>query len=355
MKGKPIFLHVSLSDKILFVKHLSIMVKSGMSLLDGLRLLQKQVRSASFSYIMRVVIMDVENGQFLSESLRKFGRVFDALFINVIKVGEETGTLADNLVYLASELKKKQIMRSKIRSALIYPIVILFATLGVSGILVFFVLPRLLPVFQSLRVDLPLPTRILVAVTAFLLNYGAWLLGGLVVLFIVWYFFLLRISAIRYINHRLILATPLIGSLSRMANIADFTRTLGLLLKSGSRIVEAILITSESVTNVVYKKALREAAETVRRGNPFDQYLTKHENLFYPTVTRMIEVGNLTGTLESNLFYLAEFYESEIDESTKNLTTIMEPLLLLVMGAIVGFVAISIITPIYQITQSIGR
>lgn len=140
-----------------------------------------------------------------------------------------------------------------------------------------------------------------------------------------------------------------------MSNVADFTRTLGMLLKSGTKIVEAVLITADSVPNAIYGRALREAAETLRKGEPLNVYLEKREYLFPPTATRMIEVGNLTGTLEPNLFYLADFYESEIDEATKRLTSVLEPLLLLLMGAIVGFVAISVITPIYEITQTFRR
>lgn len=331
------------------------MVKSGMPLIDSLKLIRKQVRSASFAYILDVITKDVDSGQFLSESLKKFGRVFDPLFTNVVKIGEETGTLADNFVYLAVELKKKQEMRQKIVSAMIYPVIIFFATMGVVGILVFFVLPRLLPVFQSLHVDLPGPTLVLIAITTFLFDYGAWLLGGLVIIFVAWYFFLMRLPVVRRVTHRLILLLPIVGGISRMSNIADFTRTLGLLLKSGSKIVEALIITSASVPNVIYQRAIAEAVETVKRGESLDKYLARHENLFLPTATRMIEVGNVTGTLESNLFYLAEFYENEIDEETRNLTSVLEPLMLLVMGLLVGFVAIAIITPIYQITQNLNH
>ncbi len=331
------------------------MVKSGMALIDSLVLLKKQARSASMAYILEGVIWNVQNGQFLFMSLKKFANHFDDLFINVIKIGEETGNLADNLVYLSTELKKKQQLRQRLRSAMIYPAVILVATLGVSGILVFLVLPRLIPVFSSLGVKLPWTTRFLIATAGFLFNYGVLLVGGLIGFGILSFFLTRKVSPLRFFVHRLILATPFLGSLSVMANVADFTRTLGLLLRSGTKIVESILITADSMPNAVYQKALRGAAEIVRTGEPLNIYLARHENIFPPIATRMIEVGNITGTLEANLFYLADFYETEIDESTKNLTTILEPLLLLVMGGIVGFVAISIITPIYEITQSFRR
>lgn len=352
---KPLFLYVPFSEKILLVKHLSIMVKSGMTLVDALGLLKKQARSSSLKYILEDVTQNVQNGQFLYASLKKYWRQFDDLFVNVVRIGEETGNLADNLSYLATELKKKQLLRQKVQAALIYPVVILVATLSVTAILVFMVLPRLLPIFQSLGVKLPWSTRALIAISDFLFRYGAALFLAILSLGIIWYFLVKRVRVIKFFAHRAILSLPFLGALSVMSNVADFTRTLGLLLKSGTKIVEAVLIAADSARNEVYAQALKEAADILRKGKPLNVYLEKRESMFPPTATRMIEVGSLTGMLEANLFYLADFYETEIDETTKRLTSILEPLLLLVMGAIVGFVAISIITPIYEITQTFRR
>ena len=354
MSRKPLFLHIPFSEKILFVKHLSIMVKSGTTLVASLELLRKQVRSRAFKYVLDKVVPDVQNGQFLSDSLAKFRWLFGDLFINVVKIGEESGSLSENLTHLADELKKKQQLRQKIRSAFIYPIIVLCATLGVVGMLIFFVLPKIIPIFTSLRITLPWTTRFVIFISQFLIHNGVFVFLGGIVLIVVWTF-LLRIQAMRFFTHRLILILPVVGPISKMANTADFTRTLALLLKSGIKIVESLIITSESVPNLVFRRAIREVAETVRRGESMHVYLNQHEHVFYPTVSRMIEVGDATGTLEPNLFYLADFYENEVDELTKNLSVVIEPLLLLFMGGIVGFVAISIITPIYEITQSISR
>lgn len=330
------------------------MVKSGMPLLDSLNLLRKQVKSKSFAYVLDKVTSDVESGQFLSQSLHQFSRLFGNLFINVIHIGEESGTLADNLIYLSSELQKKRLLRQKVRSAFIYPAIILIATLGVAGILIFFVMPRIIPIFTSLNIELPITTKILVAVATFLFDYGLWLLAGMISAVIIW-ILLLRIYVFKFFSHRLILLLPFFGSVVRMANTAEFTRTLALLLRSGMKIVESLNITADSMGNLVYKTALLEASEVVQRGESLHKYLSRNEKLFLPTVTRMIEVGDTTGTLESNLFYLADFYENEVDESTKNLSVVLEPAMLLVMGTIVGFVAIAIITPIYEITSTLRR
>lgn len=330
------------------------MVRSGMTLLDALQLIRAQARTPSARYILERIIAHVENGQFLFQGLSEFRKIFGDLYINIVKIGEESGTLTENLLYLAAELKKKQLLRQRIRSAMIYPIIILVATLGVAGILIFMVMPRLLPIFTSLRVDLPWTTRALIAASTFLFANWFWLLAAAAAA-IGFAAMLLRIPIVRFGEQRLVLMMPFIGALSRRAAAAEFTRTLGLLLKSGIKIVEALTLTAESMRNLVYRRALLEAAGFVQRGTSLQEYFETKEALFDSTLTRIIEVGSATGTLVDNLFYLAEFYESEVDEVTKTLTSIFEPLLLLVMGLLVGFVAISIITPIYEITRSLRR
>lgn len=330
------------------------MVQGGITLLNALQLFRKQMRTSSGAYILDRIIANVENGQFLSQGLSEFRNVFGDLYINVVKIGEESGTLTENLAYLAAELKKKQLLRQRLRSALIYPLIVLVATLGVAGILIFMVMPRLLPIFTSLRVELPWTTKALIAASTFLFASWYWVLLGMAGA-IVTAVLLLKIPRVRFSMHRAVLAIPFAGSLSRHTAAAEFTRTLGLLLKSGTKIVDALLLTAESMRNLVYRRALEEAAGFVERGDALHSYFEKKEALFDPTLTRIIEVGDATGTLVDNLFYLADFYEAEVDEVAKNLTSVFEPLLLLVMGLLVGFVAISIITPIYEITRSLRR
>lgn len=349
---RNIFLRVPLSEKILFTKHMSMMIQSGMSVIDSLHLIRRQVKSRSFGRILDQLIIDVENGQFLSVGLARFKRNFGELFVSIIKIGETSGTLSINLNYLSGELKKQAALRAKIRSALIYPIVILFATFGVVGILVFFVLPRILPIFSSLRVELPLSTRILVAVSNFLFAYSILVFLGLVV-FVIIFSFLLRLPKVRFVWHGLLLFIPFVGGMVKSVNMANFCRTLGILLKSGTAIVDALTITADTLPNLVYRNEILKTAEKVKRGEAIHKYLNERERLFTPTVSRMIEVGEATGNLDNNLLYLADFYENEVDETSKNLSSVLEPALLVIMGAIVGFVAVSIITPIYEVTQSL--
>ncbi len=348
------FLHIPLSEKIIFAKHLSMMINAGMTEVDSVRLVRKQVKSRSFAKVLDKIIHDLESGQFLSVSLKQFSSAFGKMFISLIEIGEISGTLSENLNYLSIELKKSHQLRAKVRSALIYPAVILAATLGVSAILIFFILPKIMPIFFSLRITLPLETRILVGASNFLLHYYYLVVAGAVAAFL-GIKLLLKIPAVRFVWHRLILFLPLVGGIAKNYHMANITRTLGIFLKSGIKIVEAILIVSGAVSNDVYKRALLLVAEEIRKGEPLYKYFENNPSIFPPTVSRMIEVGENTGKLDENLFYLADFYENEVDETTKNLSSVLEPVLLIIMGALVGFVVISIIKPIYEVSQSLSR
>ncbi len=345
---------VSLAERILFSKHLSMMISAGMTEVDSVRLIRKQVDSRGFQKILDKVISDLEGGQFLSHSLKQFPHAFSKMFVSLVNIGEVSGTLPDNLNYLSNELKKSSDLRSKVRSALIYPAVIMAATLGITSLLVFFILPKIIPIFFSLNIKLPIETRILINGTNFLLNHYL-LIAGAIIAVIIIFIFLLRIKMVRYFVDRTLLVLPVIGKISKGYNMATITRTLGVYLKSGIKIVEAVTLAAESIDNTVYAKGLLLTAEELKRGGQLHAYFEKHPKIFPPTVARMIEVGENTGNLDSNLFYLADFYENEVDDVTKNLSSILEPLLLLFMGALVGFVVISIIKPIYAVTQTLTR
>lgn len=344
-------LRVSLQEKILFVKHLSIMIKSGMPLLDSLFMLQKQVKSKAMAKILNRLAVDVSNGQFLSASLEQFGSIFGDLFVHIIKVGESTGVLADNLTYLAEELRKKQALRRKVIGAMLYPIVVLMATFGLTAGLTIMVFPKILPIFSSFDVKLPITTRILIIVSNFLINYGGWVALGALVFFL-GIFLLLKIPSVKFLYHRILLKVPVIGGLVKRVNLANLCRTLGVGLKSGIQVVDALMMTADSVTNRVYQKELKVVAEDLTKGEAIAKHLEKHRAIFPPMVVQMVAVGESTGNLTDTFFYLSDFYEAEVDELTKNMANLLEPFLMIVLGVVVGFIAIAIITPIYGITQA---
>lgn len=348
------FLRVSIQDQVLFARHLAVMARAGLSLLESLKMIQKETRSKSMLQVLKMVIDDISNGQFLSASLEKFKNIFGNLFINIIRVGESAGILSENLNYLADELKKKQEMRKKVIGALIYPAVIVFATFGITGLLVVFIFPKILPIFETLNVELPATTKFMIFLSHLVTNYGGITLG-VVLLLITGFWLLLKVKKVKYFLSYALLYVPVFGNVFRDVNLSNMSRTLGLTLKSGIKVVEAISITAESLSHIVYQDALRKLGEEVKKGEEISPFLSKTPKLFPLVLSQMIAVGESSGNLSETLLYLSDFYESEVNDVTKNLSNVLEPVLMILMGIIVGFVAISIITPIYEVTQTIGR
>jgi type IV pilus assembly protein PilC len=318
-----------------------------------LHMIERQTQSRSMKKVLSVVITDVENGQFLSTSLKRYENILGGLFINIIRIGEASGTLAENLGFLADELKKKQDLHSKIISALIYPVIILLTTIGLILIVMFEVFPKILPVFKSFNVKLPLSTRILIAANQFLLHYWIWVGIG-IILFFISASLLMRIYRVQYAVQKTLIYTPIVGHLISTVYMSLFARTLSVLLKSGTKIIEALDITAGVIPNVVFKQALLGATEQVKNGAPLGKYLGNYPKIFPLMLSQMIEVSETAGTLDSTLSYLGEYYESELDDATKTLVSLLEPLLMISMGGIVGFIVLSILIPIYSISQVVN-
>lgn len=344
------FLHISLQEQVIFIKRLSLLIRAGVPLLSGLHMLKKQASSRSMVKILDRVIADVENGQYLATSLGRFRKIFGEFTVNLVEIGEISGTLSENLEYLAAELKKTQALRRKVIGSLIYPVLIIFATFGITALLTVYVFPKILPIFKSVNFPLPWSTRSLIFISDIMLHYGTHIAAGLAGLAML-FWILLKIKSFRYLVHRFILTLPLIGSISQSYNVTNICRTMGLLLKSNVLIVRSIKITSHITRNAVFKRELEKASELISRGEPISKHLETRPNIFPLIMSQMVTVGENTGNLSETFLYLANMYEEEVDELTKNLSVVIEPMLLIFMGLLVGFVAISIITPIYGITQ----
>ncbi|MBI3630785.1 MAG: type II secretion system F family protein [Candidatus Sungbacteria bacterium] len=344
---------LSIKEQTFFVKRLSFLIKANVPILESLHMLSEQSSSSRYKRVVGKVIVDVSNGQSLAKSLGKFPKTFGTFGINIIKVGESSGTLSQNLDYLAEELRKRQILRRKVMSAFIYPGVITLASVAITAFLVLFLFPKIMPVFTSLHVTLPISTRILIAVTLFLQHWGLVLLGAIAVLVVAFVIALKKSKKFHFIFDVVILRAPLMGGVIRNYNLANLSRTLGLLLKSGLTLSEALPLTADTTHNLVYAKELRDMATSVNRGEQISVHLGKRRFLFADIMAHLIGVGERTGNLSNTLVYIADLYEAEIEDFTKNLSSLIEPILMIVMGIIVGFIAISIITPIYGITQNL--
>ncbi|MBI4067696.1 type II secretion system F family protein [Candidatus Gottesmanbacteria bacterium] len=348
-----IFSHVSHIDKLFFTRHLAIMIKSGIPIAEALTIIHDQNKSSSFKIALWQIYKNVENGQTLSKSLGNHPKIFDKFYLSLIDVGEKSGTLENNLEYLAAYLDKQYRLNQKIQGAMFYPTFVLVATSVIGGAISFFVLPKMIDLFSSFNVELPLSTKILLAMANIIKNYGIVLLfifGILIVSFKA----IIKTPFIKPLWHRILLKIPIFGNIIQNTELVNFTRNIGTMLKSGLPIILALDIQQGAASNVIFRGYLTNLAKAVAKGKSIMAELeTGKYNHIPPIVAKMIGVGEKTGRLEENLLYLGDFFEEEIDNTTKNLSTILEPVLLVFIAVIVGFVALSIISPIYQFTSSI--
>lgn len=345
---------ISTLEKVLFARHLALMLKSGLTITESLDVIADQAPHAGFQRIIRSLHAAVTNGNSLSKSLARHPKVFTPLMISLIRIGESSGTLDTNLEYLASQLEKEYDLKQKIRAAMLYPGIIFFATLALGGALSVFVMPKLVKLFEGLDITLPVTTEIFLSIAHFLAAWGVWVIAGIIVLTII-LASIRKIPGIQRITHKILLRLPIAGHLALQSTMTRCTRTLHILLKSGLPIVEALAITRDAMSNAVYKDEISMAREQVEKGNLLGEALAERGAYFPKMVSRMISVGEKTGKLDETLHYLAGFYEAEVDTATKNLSTVIEPILLIIIGLIVGGLGIAIITPIYQLSGSLGR
>lgn len=352
----PTFLNkIPFIDKLLFTKHLSVMIKAGIPLPDSLVTLRDQTKNESFKKVLTKVNSDVSNGQELGKSLGKFPQVFDSLYRSVVTLGEESGTLETNLEYLALELSKSYEFKKKVRSAMFYPAIVMTLIIVVGGGISIFVLPQLSELFSSLNTELPLSTRILLAISNVMKNWGipimTALIGSIFALA-----FAVRLPTIKPIFDRIVIRMPIFGSFLQNVEIASFCRNFGMMLKSGLHITTALGACRDAAENDVFKQYLGWMLDAVEKGKSLEEELSAKKYQFIPPIlTRMIGVGEKTGKLDESLLYLGDFFSEEVDEFTKNLPTIIEPIMLIIVAILVAFLAMAIISPIYQFTTSVHR
>lgn len=343
----------SLKDQVFFAKRLSFLINAGVTAVDGLHVLREQAVAKSHARVLDLILIDVKNGQSLAKSFAKFPKMFSNFSVHLIKVGESSGTLSQNLEYLAEELKKKHLLRRKVIGAFVYPALITVATLGITAFLMLYLFPKIIPILTSLRATLPLSTRMVMSISVFFQHWGLLVIGLLVTFIVSFVVAIHRSERLRMVFDRMLIRLPIIGMMIQYYNIANLSRTLGLLLKSGVRLPEALPIVADTTGNLVYKRECKNLSEVVDRGENISSYVRKNRKIFPDIFSHMVAVGEKSGTLSKTLTYLSEMYENEVEDFTKNLSTLIEPALMIFMGLLVGFVAISIITPIYSITQNL--
>ncbi|MEK7068051.1 MAG: type II secretion system F family protein [Patescibacteria group bacterium] len=347
-----IFSSVSLFEKIIFVRHLAVMVGAGLAISRALETLSLQTTNQNFSKILQAVNNDVRQGQPLADSFNKHPKVFSELFVNMVKVGETSGSLENVLKLLAEQLEKEHELKSKIRGAMMYPAIIVLAMIGIGILMMIMVVPQLTAVFKDMGSGLPLSTQLIISFSDFLSQYWLLFLVALAAtIFLIR--FLLKTPLGRRVFDRVWLRLPIFGNISRKTNSARLARTLGSLVESGVPIVSGLQIVSGTLTNIFFQQSLAEAAVQVQRGSQLSKIIQGFNNLYPPIVSQMISVGEETGTLGEILIKLAGFYEEEVSNITKNLSTIIEPVLMVFIGIVVGFFAIAMLQPMYSMMNSI--
>lgn len=350
-KLTTIFKRVSSKEKVIFTRQLSTMINSGLPIIQALKTLASQTRNETFKEILQTVVSDIEGGSSLSDALSHYPRVFPKVYVSLIKSGEASGKLDEVLLKLANQMESDYETLSKIKSAMYYPAFIMAALIAVGIIMLIYVIPQIQNIFAEAAVTLPLPTRILLWTSNTLRRFGLLILIALGVL----------VSLFRsYINTkegRLLwdsfkLKVPIFGKLLQKIYMARFTRTLGTLIAGGLPILDALDITSEAVGNVIYAEGIQKARKEVENGVALAEPLKEEAN-FPVMVPQMIAVGEETGKLDEILFKLAAFFDSEVDAAVRGLSSLIEPILIVVMGIGVAILVASIILPIYQLTQAI--
>jgi len=342
-----LFGKVKTVDKMMFARNLRVMVAAGVSLPKALKILAAQTQSKKFNRAILSTSEEIIKGKSFSVALSKHPTIFSELFVSMIKVGEEAGTLEEVLRVLTDQMEKEHGIKSKIKGAMIYPLVIILAMIIIGVLMMIMVIPKLAQVFADLKIELPVTTRTVIAAGIFLSKFW-YLLPIAVLIFLFLAKAFLKTKAGKLIVDTLVLKIPIIASIIKKTNTAYTARTLSSLITAGVPIVRSLRIVSRTLGNIYYKEALLKAAEQVEKGSKLAVALRQYEKIYPTLLIQMIEIGEETGETSHILGKLADFYEEEVANATKNLSAVIEPVLMLIVGAAVGFFAVSMIQPMYS-------
>ncbi len=343
-----LFESLSSVDIVFFVRNLATTTKAGLSIVESLDILIKDSKKKLVKKILEGVQSMVKNGQSLSTSFERYKDLFPPIFIGMIKAGEVSGQLDKTLNELARFLSKEYSLKSKVKAALTYPIILLSASFVVVILMLIFVLPKLTQSFASSGVALPLITKIFLFISGLLT--WSFILDGIVILAIIYFFvYFSKTKMGKKLFFTVISHTLVASDLVKKIALVHFARTFGNLIGSGLSAVEALTISAQSINNHIYTQAIDNVIEDIKNGIPISQSLAKYPKLFPSLLISLMSVGERTGSLEEILKTFSDFYEEEVDNTLKQLTAVLEPVLLLIMGLMIGSIALSIILPIYQL------
>lgn len=347
----PFFTKVKSTDLVLFTRQLSSMLSSGLTLMKALEILKDQMENANMAEVITTVINDVQEGKTFSQALAKHPKVFTPIYVSIIKAGETSGLLDKVLSRLADNLEKQAKLRSTVKGALMYPVIVIILMVLVMAIMMIFVIPQLTVLYTNLNVPLPLPTQIVVGLSNFMIAGWPFVIGGLIISvygFRKW----AATKKGEEILDKISLRLPVFGKLVTQTILAEFSRTFGLLVGTGTLVVESLVETADTTGNVIFSDAIKDISKQVEKGVTIGDAMSYYP-LFPPLLIQLIRVGEQTGKIDETLGKASEYFEREVDQTVKTLTTAMEPFIMIILGIGVAFLIISVITPIYSLISSI--
>ncbi len=343
---------VKQDELVMVTRNLGSMLDAGLTVTRALSVIERQSKNAKLKAVVKDIIANINKGGQFFEALKNHPRVFDDLYIAMIRAGEESGNLAESLRTLAIQMERSTNLKKKIKGAMIYPAIVITVMIIIAILMMIFVLPAITGIFKQMGTDLPATTRFLIASSDFMVAHTVLVLVSMVG-FVFGLGYALKSKTGKVATSWLVTRLPVIGTMAKETNAARTSRTLASLLNSGVDVIQALEITEEVVQNVFYKRIIKTARERVEKGTALSETFVERSDLYPILVGEMILVGEETGSIAKMLAELAQFYETEVERKTKDLSTIIEPLLMVVIGSGVGFFALALIAPIYSIGDGI--
>lgn len=339
-------------DKINFAKNLGLMLEAGLALSRALNVIERQTNSKALKTVLKDLSAIINKGMTFSEALAKHPKVFPPIFISMVHAGEQSGTLAESLKAVGAQMDSSYTLTRRIRGAMIYPAVIIGVMVVIGILMMIFVVPTLMKTFTELNVELPATTRFVLFLSYIIQHQGLWALSA-IVLAVVGVMRWSRHDSGKKVIHMAVLKMPIVGTLAQEVNSARTARTLSSLLSAGVEVVESVSITGAVVQNIYFRDVLKQAEEAIEKGDLMSKVFAKHPKLYPAFFAEMLSVGEETGKIGDMLLNVAHYYEADVEQKTKDMSTIIEPFLLVVIGAGVAFFAVSMISPMYSLVNVI--
>lgn len=350
--GIKLFQRVGFNDIVDFTRQIAMMLNAGLSVVEALAILKKQTYKESLLKLYEEIDKDIKAGKSLSFALQKHPKYFKSVYIALVKAGEASGKLSEILLRLADNLDKEREFKGKIKGAMVYPAIVITAMIGVIFVMVTFVLPRLLNIYKDFNISLPITTQLLISFSEFSQKYWP-----LILLYVFGMVFLIR----KYLQteqgkrsfDEFLLKLPVLGEVVAKSVLVETTRTLAILTSAGVSILDALSIVIDTTDNLIFRDAFKRVYEDVKKGISMGESM-QNEAIFPPMLVQMVKVGENTGHLDETLSRISKFFEMESELAIKAMTSLIEPAILVVLAFGVGFLVLSVITPIYNLTSSFG-